>query len=192
VALPRGPIHADLFRDNVMFEDGKLTGLFDFYFAGCDTFLFDLAVCLNDWCVRHSADNDDGAHDPARAQALLAAYQSVRPLTARIPELREEFWGNVNVTGENGELNQALEHAGRVADYMEFAELLCTDALQRDESCGGHFRVEHQTEDGEARRDDANFSHVAAWEYQGDDRPPLLHKEPLEYESVAMSTRSYK
>ena len=82
VALPRGPIHADLFRDNVMFEDGKLTGLFDFYFAGCDTFLFDLAVCLNDWCVRHSADSDDGAQDAARAQALLAAYQSVRPLTA--------------------------------------------------------------------------------------------------------------
>jgi succinate dehydrogenase / fumarate reductase flavoprotein subunit len=123
---------------------------------------------------------------------MARSEKSLREALKRIPELREEFWGNVNVTGENGELNQALEHAGRVADYMEFAELLCTDALQRDESCGGHFRVEHQTEDGEARRDDANFSHVAAWEYQGDDRPPLLHKEPLEYESVAMSTRSYK
>lgn len=81
-ALPRGPIHADLFRDNVMFEGGELTGLFDFYFAGCDTFLFDLAVCLNDWCVHHSADVDDGAHDPARANAMLTAYQSVRTLTA--------------------------------------------------------------------------------------------------------------
>jgi len=80
-ALPRGPIHADLFRDNVMFEGGELTGLFDFYFAGCDTFLFDLAVCLNDWCVHHSADGNDGSHDAARARAMLAAYQSVRPLT---------------------------------------------------------------------------------------------------------------
>ncbi len=81
-ALPRGPIHADLFRDNVMFEDGVLTGCFDFYFAGCDTWLFDLAVCLNDWCVHHGGADADGAHDAARAQALLAAYQAVRPLTA--------------------------------------------------------------------------------------------------------------
>lgn len=81
-ALPRGPIHADLFRDNVMFEDGRLTGLFDFYFAGCDTFLFDLAVCLNDWCVVHSTDERDGTHDAERAQAMIAAYQAVRPLTA--------------------------------------------------------------------------------------------------------------
>jgi homoserine kinase type II len=81
IALPRGPIHADLFRDNVMFEGGELTGLFDFYFAGCDTFLFDLAVCLNDWCVLHSTDGNDGSHDPTRAHAMLAAYQSVRTLT---------------------------------------------------------------------------------------------------------------
>ena len=81
-ALPRGPIHADLFRDNVMFEAGELTGFFDFYFAGCDTFLFDIAVCLNDWCVHHRQDATDGSHDAARAQALLAAYQAVRPLSA--------------------------------------------------------------------------------------------------------------
>ncbi|MBT9466321.1 homoserine kinase [Hydrogenophaga sp.] len=80
-ALPRGPIHADLFRDNVMFEAGELTGFFDFYFAGCDTFLFDIAVCLNDWCVHHSQDATDGSHDAARARALLAAYQAVRPLS---------------------------------------------------------------------------------------------------------------
>ena len=85
--LPRGPVHADLFRDNVMFEDGDLTGFFDFYFAGCDTWLFDLAVCLNDWCVHHSEDEDDGRHEPERAQAMLAAYQSVRPLTALEREL---------------------------------------------------------------------------------------------------------
>jgi homoserine kinase type II len=81
-ALPRGPIHADLFRDNVMFEGGELTGFFDFYFAGCDTFLFDIAVCLNDWCVNHRQDTTDGSHDAQRAQALLAAYQTVRPLSA--------------------------------------------------------------------------------------------------------------
>lgn len=81
-ALPRGPIHADLFRDNVMFDGDELTGFFDFYFAGCDSFLFDIAVCLNDWCVEHSADDNDGAHDDARAQAFLAAYQAVRPLSA--------------------------------------------------------------------------------------------------------------
>src|SRR6185312_14940443 len=110
----------------------------------------------------------------------------------RIPELREEFWRNVTVTGENGELNQNLEYAGRVADFMEFAELLCLDALQRNESCGGHFREEHQTEDGEARRDDANYAFVAAWEYQGPDRKPALHIERLAYEEVHMTQRSYK
>ena len=110
----------------------------------------------------------------------------------RIPELREEFWKNVNVTGTGGELNQALEYAGRVADFMEFAELLCLDALHRRESCGGHFREEFQTAEGEAQRDDENFSYVAAWEYQGPDRAPVLHKEALVYEEVHMSTRSYK
>ncbi len=110
----------------------------------------------------------------------------------RIPELREEFWKNLNVTGDNAEFNQALEYAGRVADFMEFAELLCFDALHRRESCGGHFREEFQTPDGEALRDDQNFSYVAAWEYQGLNKPPVLHKEPLVYEDVHMSTRSYK
>ncbi len=110
----------------------------------------------------------------------------------RIPELRDEFWRTVNVTGENGELNQALEYAGRVADFMEFAELLCQDALHRRESCGGHFREEFQTADGEAQRDDEHFSYVAAWEYQGPNKPAALHKEPLQYEEVHLSTRSYK
>jgi succinate dehydrogenase / fumarate reductase flavoprotein subunit len=110
----------------------------------------------------------------------------------RIPELREEFWKNINVTGENGELNQALEYAGRVADFMEFAELLCQDALHRRESCGGHFREEFQTPDGEARRDDEHFAYVAGWEYQGLGKQPVLHKESLVYEEVHMSTRSYK
>jgi succinate dehydrogenase / fumarate reductase flavoprotein subunit len=110
----------------------------------------------------------------------------------RIPELREEFWKNVSVTGENGEFNQNLEYAGRVADFMEFAELLCLDALERRESCGGHFREEFQYEDGEAKRDDSNFAYVAAWEYQGAGKAPVMHKEPLVYEEIKMTTRSYK
>jgi succinate dehydrogenase / fumarate reductase flavoprotein subunit len=110
----------------------------------------------------------------------------------RIPELRQEFWENVNVLGDGAELNQSLEHAGRVADFLEFAELLCLDARTREESCGGHFREEYQTEDGEALRNDEQFSFVAAWEYQGPDKPPLLHKEPLAYEEVKMAQRSYK
>jgi succinate dehydrogenase / fumarate reductase flavoprotein subunit len=110
----------------------------------------------------------------------------------RIPELREEFWKTISVTGENGEFNQNLEYAGRVADFMEFAELLCLDALERRESCGGHFREEFQYEDGEAKRDDKNFAHVAAWEYQAPGKAPVRHQEPLVYEEVKMSTRSYK
>jgi succinate dehydrogenase / fumarate reductase flavoprotein subunit len=109
-----------------------------------------------------------------------------------IPALREEFWNNVNVPGETGELNQSLEKAGRVADYMEVAELMCRDALQREESCGGHFREEHQHPDGEAKRDDENFAYVSAWEYAGPDKEPSLNKEPLVYEEVKMTTRSYK
>ncbi len=109
-----------------------------------------------------------------------------------IPRLREEFWRDVRVPGTGAELNQSLEHAGRVADFLELAELMCRDALHREESCGGHFRVEHQTEDGEALRDDDNFAYVAAWEYAGDGKSPVLNKEPLEFENVALSQRSYK
>jgi succinate dehydrogenase / fumarate reductase flavoprotein subunit len=110
----------------------------------------------------------------------------------RIPALREEFWKNVNVPGSGDCLNQSLEQAGRVADFLEFAELMCRDALHRSESCGGHFREESQTPDGEALRDDANFAYVAAWEYQGVNKEPQLHKEPLEFEKVKLAQRSYK
>jgi succinate dehydrogenase / fumarate reductase flavoprotein subunit len=118
--------------------------------------------------------------------------KGLKELLAQIPALREEFWKNVKVAGQNEELNQNLEHAGRVADFLEFAELLAQDALHRTESCGGHFRTEYQTDDGEAKRDDANFAYVAAWEYAGQGRPAILNKEPLVYEEVHMSTRSYK
>jgi succinate dehydrogenase / fumarate reductase flavoprotein subunit len=111
---------------------------------------------------------------------------------SRIPELREEFWQNVNVPGSDAELNQALEKAGRVADFLELGELICRDALHREESCGGHFREEHQTEDGEARRDDEHFAYVAAWEYCGPDQGQRLHKEPLQFEYVHLAQRSYK
>jgi succinate dehydrogenase / fumarate reductase flavoprotein subunit len=117
---------------------------------------------------------------------------SLKQALTRIPALREEFWKNVTVTGEGGELNPSIEHAGRVADFLELAELMCLDALDRRESCGGHFREEFQTADGEALRDDTNFCHVAAWEYQGEGRPPKRHVEPLSFENVPLATRSYK
>ncbi len=116
----------------------------------------------------------------------------LREALDRIPKLREEFWRDVRVPGTGAELNQSLEKAGRVADFLEFAELMCLDALHREESCGGHFRTEHQTPDGEAKRDDEKFAYVAAWEYAGEGKAPVLNKEPLVFENVHLSTRSYK
>ncbi len=110
----------------------------------------------------------------------------------RIPALREEFWETIKVPGSGEELNQTLEKAGRVADFLELAELMCIDALHREESCGGHFREEHQTPEGEARRDDERFQYVAAWQYTGDLSKPTLVKEPLEFEYVKPTQRSYK
>jgi len=116
----------------------------------------------------------------------------LRKALKRIPELREEFWQNVSVPGSGATLNKNLEYAGRVADYLEFAEVLTLDALHRTESCGGHFREESQTPDGEALRDDDHFSYVAAWEFQGVGKAPVLHKEPLTFEYVKPTQRSYK
>jgi succinate dehydrogenase / fumarate reductase flavoprotein subunit len=118
--------------------------------------------------------------------------EGLRKALAYIPQLREEFWQNVSVPGPQNNLNKNLEYAGRVADYLEFADLLALDALQRTESCGAHFREESQTPDGEALRDDAHFSYVAAWEFTGVGKAPALHKEPLEFEYVKPSQRSYK
>jgi succinate dehydrogenase / fumarate reductase flavoprotein subunit len=109
-----------------------------------------------------------------------------------IRRLREQFWNEVNVPGEGRDLNQGLEYAGRVADFLEFAELMAEDALHREESCGGHFREEHQTPEGEAKRDDERFCYAAAWEYLGPDKPELLNKEALSFEEVSLSQRSYK
>ncbi len=118
-------------------------------------------------------------------EGLTKAKEMVR-------EVREEFWKNVKVPGDQNELNPELEKAGRVADFLEIGELMCEDALNREESCGGHFREEHQTEEGEAQRDDENFSYVAAWEYQGIDQTPKLHKEDLTFENIEVKQRSYK
>jgi succinate dehydrogenase / fumarate reductase flavoprotein subunit len=123
---------------------------------------------------------------------MARSEQSLKEALQRIPQIREEFWQNVNVTGDGAEMNTALEHAGRVADFLEFAELMCWDALERDESCGGHFRTEHQTEDGEARRNDEDFCHAAVWEYAGENKKPIRHKEELTFENIKLATRSYK
>ena len=118
----------------------------------------------------------------------------LREALQRIPVLRDEFWRDVKVPGDGEEYNQSLERAGRIADFLEFGELMCVDALERDESCGGHFREEHQTPDGEALRDDENFTAVFAWEHQGNGAmaPPKLHREPLFFDAVSLTQRSYK
>lgn len=118
--------------------------------------------------------------------------KGLKEILAKIPKLKEEFWNNVKVSGKNEELNKNLEMAGRVADYFELAELMALDALNRNESCGGHLREEYQTPEGEALRDDANYTYVAAWEYQGEGQPAKLHKEELKFERVQASQRSYK
>jgi len=116
----------------------------------------------------------------------------LRQTLGKIPELREEFHHNVRVLGTGEELNQSLEKAGRVADFLELAELMCVDALHRTESCGGHFRLESQTAEGEAKRDDADVAYVAAWEWKGPGKAPALHQEPLTFEYVHLAQRSYK
>jgi succinate dehydrogenase / fumarate reductase flavoprotein subunit len=111
---------------------------------------------------------------------------------AKIQELRADFWKNVKVMGVNEEFNQTLEKAGRVADFLELGELMVDDALNRNESCGGHFREEYQTPENEALRDDENYAYVAAWEYTGPNQPSTLHKEDLKFENVKLTQRSYK
>jgi len=123
---------------------------------------------------------------------MARSAEGLRTALELIPKLRDEFWRDVKIPGSGAELNQSLEHAGRVADFLELGELMCIDALHREESCGGHFRVEYQTPDGEALRNDEAFGYVAAWEYAGDGKAPVLNKEPLVFENVALSQRSYK
>jgi len=118
--------------------------------------------------------------------------QGLEDALGKIPRMREEFWATVNVTGNGDTINQALEKAGRVADFYELAELMCRDALDREESCGGHFREEHQTDEGEARRDDERYTHASVWEWKGPGEAPSLHREPLSFEYVKPTQRSYK
>ena len=123
---------------------------------------------------------------------MARSRESLQEALQKIPSLREEFWQNLNLQGGDMELNQSLEQAGRVADFLEFAELMCLDALEREESCGGHFREEYQTKEGEAVRNDTDFCHVAAWQYTGQDSKPVRNVEPLVFENVKLATRSYK
>ena len=132
----------------------------------------------------------------ARSFGMTAAWPVLMPDCARrstrIPELRDEFWHNLRVVGTGEELNQSLEKANRISDFLELAELMCVDALQRTESCGGHFRVESQTPEGEAKRDDANFAYTAAWEWKGAGQAPAFTKNRSAFEHVPLSQRSYK
>ncbi len=123
---------------------------------------------------------------------MARSKESLERALQRIPEIRAQFWKDVKVLGAGAELNQELEKAGRVADFLELAELITLDALHRNESCGGHFRVEYQTEDGEAKRNDAEYAYVAAWEWKGENQKPVLNKEPLVFENIQLATRSYK
>jgi succinate dehydrogenase / fumarate reductase flavoprotein subunit len=123
---------------------------------------------------------------------MARTEQSLQKALSEIPAIRHEFWNNLRVTGDAESMNQSLEKAGRVADFLEFGELLCRDALDRKESCGGHFREEYQTEEGEALRDDEHYAYVAAWEWTGVGNDPVLHKEQLEFDNVHLATRSYK
>jgi succinate dehydrogenase / fumarate reductase flavoprotein subunit len=123
---------------------------------------------------------------------MTRSRESLQEALQKIPSLREEFWQNLNLQGGDMELNQSLEQAGRVADFLEFGELMCLDALEREESCGAHFREEYQTKEGEAVRNDEEFCHVAAWQYTGTDSKPVRNVEPLVFENVKLATRSYK
>lgn len=123
---------------------------------------------------------------------MARSEQSLKEALKKIPELREEFWSNLKIVGSGAELNKALELAGRVVDFFDLGELITRDAIERTESCGGHFRVESQTSEGEAKRDDKHFSYVAAWEYKGPQTPHVLHKEHLTFENVKVAERSYK
>jgi len=123
---------------------------------------------------------------------MARSAEGLKIALQKIPALREEFWKDVRVLGDGASFNQSLEKAGRVADFLELGELICRDALERNESCGGHFRLEYQTPEGEARRDDEHFTHVAAWQYSGDAQAPTRHQEPLAFEYVHPSQRSYK
>jgi succinate dehydrogenase / fumarate reductase flavoprotein subunit len=118
--------------------------------------------------------------------------EGLKTAILEIQKLRDEFWGNVKIPGEMNNLNQELEKAGRLADFFDIAELLARDALDRKESCGGHFREESATEDGEAKRNDEEFAYVSVWEYKGEKKEPVLHKEPLTFESIKLTQRSYK
>ena len=134
----------------------------------------------------------DTAAGQAQGRRPSQPNMSASAPIAEIPKIREEFWNNVRIPGSGATANMELEKAGRVADFLEFGEMMCYDARDREESCGGHFRAESQTEDGEALRHDEEFAYVAAWEFGGEGGQPVLHKEDLVYTAIEMKQRSYK
>lgn len=173
--LEKIPTDHPAFNEVAQETDGKLKNLLSIQGErSVDSFHRELGGVMWDYCGM-----------ARNASGLQTAIE-------RIQKIRWEFWENVRVTGSGEQLNMELEKAGRVADFLEFGELLARDALAREESCGGHFREEHQTEDNDARRDDEHFSHVAAWEYRGPDADPVRHQEGLHFENVKLTTRSYK
>ncbi len=123
---------------------------------------------------------------------MARSSEGLQEAITAIGKLRESFWQDLALTGSDLDMNKQLEQANRLGDYLELGELMARDGLQREESCGGHFREEHQTPEGEARRDDENFMHVSAWEFKGEGQEPEVHKEELSYENIAVKTRSYK
>ena len=214
-----GKAHFSDHGANRLGASALMQGLADGYFIVTNTIAHYLATAtLAPVDASHPAFRDAEAQVSARTKRLLAAKgtrtvdsyhrelgtlmweycgmartaEGLKTALEKIPKLREEFWRDVNVPGSADTLNQALEKAGRVADFFELAELMCLDALERNESCGGHFREEYQTADGEALRDDAHFAYVAGWEYAGDGVKPKLNKEPLDFEYVHLAQRSYK
>ncbi len=173
--LEKIPTDHPAFNEVAQETDGKLKNLLSIQGErSVDSFHRELGGVMWDYCGM-----------ARNASGLQTAIE-------RIQKIRWEFWENVRVTGSGEQLNMELEKAGRVADFLEFGELLARDALAREESCGGHFREEHQTEDNDARRDDEHFSHVAAWEYRSPDADPIRHQEELHFENVKLTTRSYK
>ena len=140
---------------------------------------------LNEQEIDDDSDEDAGTDPVVVQKGLEAALEE-------LPKIRQKFWDSVYLPGTNKEINQSLERAGRVADFLEFGEIMIRDALARDESCGCHLREESQTEENEAKRDDVNFSHVSVWEHVGEEAAPVMHKEQLTFEFVTPSQRSYK
>ncbi len=190
-------MHLELSRLSVRYKDGPRPAVDEVSFGlaqGDIGVLIGPSGCGKTTLLRAIAGLEPVAGGEIRVsgQVVGSPTASVAPEARRIGKLRESFWHDLALTGTDTDLNKQLEQANRLCDYLELGELMARDSLMREESCGGHFRDEHQTPEGEARRDDANFAFVSAWEYTGPGKEPVMHKEPLVFENVELKTRSYK